>query len=289
MPAVNVPTGWAAFGTMSPLAGPAALAGDVNASAANVPAAAVAATETTTRRATCRTDIKRLLLCVYADCTEGDCSANCSARHMLSDTSAGPPQAKMPGDTNKTSSGCMPVPCPSPTVHLSCKSPWNAPTFIGPPPCTRPPVFAGDSSWVTVTDRDRPGHIDRVYGVTEVSTKGLLPQLTDVLHALTGSHSLLLGTIQSVRLEHISAVASGGEEQGISDGAPWRCGPGWASPSKRRRRAVGNATAIDEVEQRSSSRMTASSIRVPNPRHGHRRGRRGRDVTVACIGRNRSQ
>jgi hypothetical protein len=42
--------------------------------------------------------------------------------------------------------------------------------------------------------------------VTDVSTKGLLPQLTDVLRALTDSHALLLSKIQSVRLEQISAV-----------------------------------------------------------------------------------
>ena len=188
----------------------------------------------------------------------GDCSANCSARHMLSDTSAGPTQAKMPGDTNKTSSGCMHVPCPSPTVHLSCKSPWNAPTLIGPHPLHPPPVFAEDSSWVTVTNRDRPGHIDRVYGVTEVSTKGLLPQLTDVLHALTGSHSLLLGTIQSVRLEHISAVVSVVEKsRECSDGAP--CGDvdaGWASSVERttsRRLETAGPVPLDEVESSASS------------------------------------
>jgi hypothetical protein len=42
--------------------------------------------------------------------------------------------------------------------------------------------------------------------VTDVSTKGLLPQLTDVLRALTDSHALLLSKIQNVRLEQISAV-----------------------------------------------------------------------------------
>jgi len=43
--------------------------------------------------------------------------------------------------------------------------------------------------------------------VSEASSKGLLPQLTDVLHALTGSHALLLSTLQSVRLEHMCLVA----------------------------------------------------------------------------------
>jgi hypothetical protein len=42
--------------------------------------------------------------------------------------------------------------------------------------------------------------------VTDASTKGLLPQLTDVLRALTESHALLLNKIQGVRLAQISAV-----------------------------------------------------------------------------------
>jgi len=39
--------------------------------------------------------------------------------------------------------------------------------------------------------------------VTETSSKGLLPQLTDMLYALTDSHELLLLKLQTVRLEHI--------------------------------------------------------------------------------------
>lgn len=39
-----------------------------------------------------------------------------------------------------------------------------------------------------------------------VSSKGLLPQLTYVLHALTDSHELLLCKVRSVRLEHMSTV-----------------------------------------------------------------------------------
>jgi hypothetical protein len=42
--------------------------------------------------------------------------------------------------------------------------------------------------------------------VTDTSTQGLLPQLTDVLRALTDSHVLLLSKIQTVRLEQISAA-----------------------------------------------------------------------------------
>jgi len=37
--------------------------------------------------------------------------------------------------------------------------------------------------------------------MTEVCSKGLLPQLTDVLHALADSHELLLCKVRSVRLE----------------------------------------------------------------------------------------
>jgi hypothetical protein len=42
--------------------------------------------------------------------------------------------------------------------------------------------------------------------VKDISSKGLLPQLTDVLHALTDSHELLLFKLQSVRLGHLNAV-----------------------------------------------------------------------------------
>jgi hypothetical protein len=42
--------------------------------------------------------------------------------------------------------------------------------------------------------------------VTEVSSKGLIPQLSEVLQALTQSHELLLGKVQQTRLEHTRAV-----------------------------------------------------------------------------------
>ena len=38
--------------------------------------------------------------------------------------------------------------------------------------------------------------------MTEIPSKGLLPQLTDVLHALADSHELLLSTLRSLRLEN---------------------------------------------------------------------------------------
>ncbi len=39
--------------------------------------------------------------------------------------------------------------------------------------------------------------------MTDTSAKGLLPQLTEVLYALSDSHELLLRKLQSVRLEHM--------------------------------------------------------------------------------------
>ncbi len=41
--------------------------------------------------------------------------------------------------------------------------------------------------------------------MTDISSKGLLPQLTDVLHVFTDSHQLLLCKVRSVRLEHMSS------------------------------------------------------------------------------------
>jgi hypothetical protein len=42
--------------------------------------------------------------------------------------------------------------------------------------------------------------------VTEASTRGLFPQLTDVLHALTESHAMLLSKVQRLRDEHTNAA-----------------------------------------------------------------------------------
>ena len=42
-------------------------------------------------------------------------------------------------------------------------------------------------------------------GVTDVSSNGLIPQLTGLLHALTDSHELLLGKLRAVRREHDGA------------------------------------------------------------------------------------
>jgi hypothetical protein len=55
---------------------------------------------------------------------------------------------------------------------------------------------------VTVS-ASRPGHTEGEGSrVTEASTRGLFPQLTDVLHALTESHAMLLSKVQSLRDEH---------------------------------------------------------------------------------------
>lgn len=42
--------------------------------------------------------------------------------------------------------------------------------------------------------------------MADISSKGLLPQLTDLLHALAESHELLLSKVQTVRLGHIDVV-----------------------------------------------------------------------------------
>lgn len=42
--------------------------------------------------------------------------------------------------------------------------------------------------------------------MTDVSSKGLIPQLTDVMRALTDAHELLLLRVQTLRREHHSAI-----------------------------------------------------------------------------------
>jgi hypothetical protein len=44
--------------------------------------------------------------------------------------------------------------------------------------------------------------------LTDTSTKGLLPQLTEVLLALADSHAMLLSKVQSLRLEYMDASPS---------------------------------------------------------------------------------
>jgi hypothetical protein len=55
----------------------------------------------------------------------------------------------------------------------------------------------------------RCGHIERAQALTDASSKGLFPQLTDVLCALSQSHAKLLSKVQSLRLEHTEATPSG--------------------------------------------------------------------------------
>ena len=50
--------------------------------------------------------------------------------------------------------------------------------------------------------------------MTDASTRGLLPQLTEVVRALSDSHALLLSKIQTVRLEQISAAYPAAEMLG---------------------------------------------------------------------------
>jgi len=52
--------------------------------------------------------------------------------------------------------------------------------------------------------------------VADISCKGLLPQLTDLLHALTESHELLLSKVQSVRLGHMNVVHSASSDSPYS-------------------------------------------------------------------------
>lgn len=44
--------------------------------------------------------------------------------------------------------------------------------------------------------------------MTDTSTKGLLPQLTEVLYALTESHTKLLGKVQCLRVQHAHPAPS---------------------------------------------------------------------------------
>jgi hypothetical protein len=100
--------------------------------------------------------------------------------------------------------------------------------------------------------------------MTDVSTKGLLPQLTDVLHALADSHALLLSKIQSVRLEHISADYSEVEMIEESSGAALGDEVDLVSPTLVDQKTspkleVPGAIPIDEVESSRSSNRIASS------------------------------
>ncbi len=111
-------------------------------------------------------------------------------------------QAEKPGDTNKTPRDCPPVPALSQRVHVDCNSSQGAVYFAASYPLDRQgcrfrtPDF---THLAAPSERYARGMADR-------SPKGLLPQLTDVLCALTESQELLLGKLQSVRLEHPSVV-----------------------------------------------------------------------------------
>jgi len=96
-----------------------------------------------------------------------------------------------------------------------------------------------------------PGHGERRSDVTDTSSKGLLPQLTDVLYALADSHELLLRKLQSVRLEHI-----GGEHLSIEEtpGAyrladAERRGPALVEVTVAPTTDANHASPTDEIEE----------------------------------------
>jgi hypothetical protein len=101
----------------------------------------------------------------------------------LSRTSGGDAQAAIPSDTNKTPAGCPRVALLSPKVHPSCQHPdpaGGAPT-IAPNAALRPQKTEGYTS-----------------RVVDVSSTESLPQLSDVLHALTESQQLLLAKVRAL-------------------------------------------------------------------------------------------
>jgi hypothetical protein len=114
-------------------------------------------------------------------------------------------QAKNPADTNKTPADCTPVPSPSRRVHQS-----GVPlTGVLKCPLLRvlTPEFSAvrcrrDPTQPTVGPDSRRSVPGVGSGVTDVSSKGLLPQLTDVLYALTESHERLLFKLQALRRVH---------------------------------------------------------------------------------------
>ena len=100
--------------------------------------------------------------------------------------------------------------------------------------------------------------------VTETSTKGLLPQLTDVLNALTESHVMLLRKVQCLRLEHTnSALSVVSLPEGYPDAlfgptTDWRPSS-LVDVTTSTMLAAPTATPLDEVEQTPSPSEIASS------------------------------
>ena len=100
----------------------------------------------------------------------------------------------------------MDVSCPSRTVHLGCIQLHPAPVCpIVRKFLKRCPLSLGGFPGLEACPNWGP-KVALSSDVTDISSKGLLPQLTDVLHALTDSHELLLCKVRSVRLEHMSTV-----------------------------------------------------------------------------------
>ncbi len=98
----------------------------------------------------------------------------------------------------------MAVPCLSRMVHLVARAAglaYIARSSAPPAPLT----FSADAGPVP---RGRRGHMEDAQALTDTSTRGLLPQLTDVLYALAESHAMLLRKVRSIRFEYSEATSS---------------------------------------------------------------------------------
>ena len=92
--------------------------------------------------------------------------------------------------------------------------------------------------------------------MTEISSQGLLPQLTDVLHVLTDSHELLRLKLQSVRLEYTNTeVSPRAQSRDEVDPRPAALG----DPTTDTTSAVRQPFKIDEIEPGAAPGGSASS------------------------------
>ena len=127
--------------------------------------------------------------------------------------------------------------------------------------------------------------------VTRTSSTGLLPQLTEVLHALCDSHELLLLKLQSVRLEHISIVASGTEEFPHTEFLAFvNPGPPAVDTKTRTANDVHRALPIDVIELSTEPSSTLLISPATDGTHRRRRLRHQpcRDAgTIAYVNRDR--
>jgi hypothetical protein len=101
--------------------------------------------------------------------------------------------------------------------------------------------------------------------MTDFSSKGLLPQLTDVLEAFAESHERLLLRIQGLRAEHSRSGAAGaGEFSSLADGSHG------AQQTERRTIAPieGLAAGHDQHESARDQLQTTPVESIPT-RHAH--------------------